>query len=67
MVQGLKLTRLIIIQNVWRCDDNQLLQAVQEAEKMDTVIIGNVDAGFQQSKHQFKKRSSDFISFISPI
>lgn len=55
--------RLIFIQNIWRCDDNPLFQPVPEAKVMDTIIVGNVDALYHNYHHNFKRRSSDFISF----
>ena len=57
------MTRLIFIQNTWRCDDNALLQLNDDAAKIETVIIGNVDAKFDQDVYGFPRRSPDFIRF----
>ena len=58
-----KMTRLIVIQNVWRCEDNPLLQSAKDKEKMDTVIIGNINAQYHHDAHDFPERSPDFIRF----
>ena len=58
-----KMTQLIVIQNVWRCEDNPLLQSAEDKEKMDTIIIGNVNARYHHDAYGFPERSPDFIRF----